>query len=62
MKSYTVSLSASQEEDERRVGFSADSPASAFDWVDENAPGLDFELFEDGRSLGRVSYASSDAP
>ncbi len=60
MKNYSLFVSAHDEQLEQQLDFAADSPASVFDWVERNAPGHDFELFEDGRSLGRVSYASKD--
>ena len=52
MKNCTVFVCVLDE----HVDFCADTPASAFDWVEENAPGLDFELFEDGRSVARVHH------
>ncbi len=56
MKSYNLVVCAHHEQAERQLDFAANDPASIFDWVDRNAPGHDFELFEDGRMLGRVCF------
>lgn len=60
MRCYTLFVSAFEQQEDLHVDFFADTPASAFDWVEENAPGLDFELFEDGRSVARVHHASDE--
>ena len=60
VKSYTIFVSGFDQHEQVHVDLFADTPASAFDWVEQNAPGLDFELFEDSRSLARVHHVPAD--
>lgn len=54
---YELVLEESPGHPELQIELIANDPSAAFSWAERHAHGRRFEIFEDGKSLGRVALA-----
>ena len=57
MHTYELVLEASTSQPSERIELIANDASIAFSWAARRAYGRKFELFEDGRSLGRAALS-----